>query len=188
MIPSADFLVTFLNEATRRVRSWEALNRPGCCSSNHSIIVVAFSLPLRSSRSRGSISSSHTPSKGSGRVRHQRSSFVSDGNRPSCHLRADRTHIPAIAAAVSWVFPSISFCLSSLTCRSLIKIRHLRAGRFTPSQPARIVSARGIPYCRLSPAQAHWPEAGRPSSDAQRHHLPAAQRVPVEPLAQGIGG
>ena len=34
---------------------------------------------------------------------------------------------------ISWVFPSISLCLSSLTCRSLIKIRHLRAGGFYPT-------------------------------------------------------
>ena len=102
------------------VLRWEALNRPGCCSSSHSIIVVAFSLPLGSPRSRDSISSSHTPSKGSGRVRHQRSGFISDGNGPLCHLRAERTHIPAMAAAVSWVFPSISLCLNNATCRSLI--------------------------------------------------------------------
>ena len=112
-----------------RVRNWEALNRPGWCSSNHSIIVVAFSWPLGSPRSRGSISSSHTPSKGSGRVRHQRSCLVSDGNGPSCHLRAERTHIPAFAAAVSCVFPSISFCLNSATCRSLIN----------PAPPSRMV-------------------------------------------------
>ena len=103
-----------------RVRSWAALNRPGCCSSSHSIIVVAFSLPAGSFRSRGSISSSHTPSKGSGRVRHRCSGFVADGNGPICHFRAERTLIPALAAAVSCVLPSIRFCLSSLTCRSVI--------------------------------------------------------------------
>ena len=49
----------------------------------------------------GSISSSHTPSKGSGRVRHLCSCFVSDGHDPRCHFRADRTLIPAMADAVS---------------------------------------------------------------------------------------
>ena len=102
------------------VLSWEALNRPGCCSANQSIIVVALSLPVGSFRSSGSISSSHTPSKGSGRVRHQCSGFVADGNGPLCHLRAERTLIPALAAAVSCVLPSIRFCLSSPTCRSVI--------------------------------------------------------------------
>ena len=59
------------------------------------------SLPAGSPRSRGSISASHTPSKGSGRVRHLRSCFVSDGQGPRCHFRADHTLIPAMAAAVS---------------------------------------------------------------------------------------
>ena len=85
-----------------------------------SIIVVAFSLPVGSFRSSGSISSSHTPSKGSGRVRHRCSGFVCDGNEPLCHLRAERTLIPALAAAVCCVLPSIRFRLSSLTCRSVI--------------------------------------------------------------------
>ena len=61
-----------------------------------------------------------TPSKGSGRVRHQCSGFVCDGNGPLPHLRAERTLIPAFAAAVSRVLPSIRFCLSSPTCRSVI--------------------------------------------------------------------
>ena len=102
-----------------RVRSWAALNRPGCCSSSQSIIVVAFSVPAGSPRSRGSISSSHTPSKESGRVRHRCSGFVADGNRPLCHFRAERTLIPAWAAA-SRVLPSIRFRLIGLTCRSVI--------------------------------------------------------------------
>ena len=38
-----------------------------------------------------------------------------------CQLWAERTLIPATAAAVSWPFPSISFCLNSKTCRSVIK-------------------------------------------------------------------
>ena len=73
------------------VRNWDALNRPGCCSPSQSIIVVAFSLPVGSFRSSGSTSSSHTPSKGSGRVRHRCSGFACDGNGPLCHLRAERT-------------------------------------------------------------------------------------------------
>ena len=84
-----------------RVRSWEEPKRPGCRSASHLMIVVALSLPAGSPRSRGSISASHTPSKGSGRVRHLRSCFVSDGQGPRCHFRADRTLIPAMAAAVS---------------------------------------------------------------------------------------
>ena len=102
------------------VRNWAVLNRPVCCSASQSIIVVAFSLPVGSFRSRGSISSSHTPSKGSDRVRHRCSGFACDGNGPLCHLRAERTLIPALAAAVSCVLPSIRFCLNSLVCRSVI--------------------------------------------------------------------
>ena len=83
-------------------------------------------------RSRDSISFSHTPSQGSGRVRHQRPCLVSDGNGPLCHFRAERTHIPATTATVSCVFPATSFCLNSVTCRSLIKIRRLLAGWFYP--------------------------------------------------------
>ncbi len=150
-----------------RVRNWEALNRPGWCSSNHSIIVVAFSWPLESPRSRGSISSSHTPSKGSGRVRHQRSCLVSDGNGPSCHLRADRTHIPAFAAAVSCVFPSISFCLHSATCRSLIN----------PAPPSRMVysistgkSSRRMRHSLLSSITSGDQYTGsRPNADDHPH-------------------
>ena len=55
-----------------------------------------------------------------GRVRHRCSGFVADGNGPRCQLRAKRTLIPALAAAVSCVLPSIRFCLISLTCRSVI--------------------------------------------------------------------
>ena len=61
------------------VLSWEPLNQPRCRSSSHSITVVAFSLSSGSLRRRCSISSSHTPSKGSGRVRYHRSRLVSDG-------------------------------------------------------------------------------------------------------------
>ncbi len=53
------------------------------------------------------------PVEGIGPSAPLRSCFISDGNGPCCHLRADRTHIPAMAAAVSWVCPFISFCLSS---------------------------------------------------------------------------
>ena len=55
-----------------------------------------------------------------GRVRQVRSCRVSDGRGPLCHLRAERTLIPAFAAAVSGVLPFIRFCLISLTCRSVI--------------------------------------------------------------------
>ena len=99
--------------------------RQGCCSASQSIIVVAFSLPVGSFRSSGSISSSPTPSKGSGRVRHRCSGFACDGNGPLCHLRAERTLIPALAPAVSCVLPSIRFCLNSLTCR-VCNQRYLR--------------------------------------------------------------
>ena len=40
----------------------------------------------------------------------------SDGSGPLCHLRAERSLIPAIAAAVCCVFPSIRLCLSFATC------------------------------------------------------------------------
>ena len=42
------------------VRSCDKLNRPGCRSSSHSRIVVAFSAPSTSLRRRGSTSSAHT--------------------------------------------------------------------------------------------------------------------------------
>lgn len=122
-----------MNDAGTRCHAIMMPHRIGSCLD---MVIVPRQLsccltyPLGPSRSRGSISSSHTPSKGSGRVRHHRSCFVSDGNEPRFHLRADRTHVPAMAAAVSRVFPSTSFCLNSLTCRSSIKIRHGGAGRF----------------------------------------------------------
>ena len=108
------------------VRTWEGPKRPGCRSASHSIIVVALSLPAGSPRRRGSISSSHTPRRDLAwcatalllRLGRQ---------RPLCHFRADRTLIPAMAAAVSWVFPSIRFCLNNATCRSVINPA-LRAG------------------------------------------------------------
>ena len=53
-------------------------------------------------------------------MRHRCSGFACDGNGPLCHLRAERTLIPALAAAVSCVLPSIRFCLNSLVCRSVI--------------------------------------------------------------------
>ena len=98
------------------VRSCDTLNRPGCRSSSHSRIVVAFSAPSTSLRRRGSTSSAHTPANGSGRVRHLRLPFFSDGSLPRCHVRAVRTLIPDAAAAACCPLPSISFCLSSTTC------------------------------------------------------------------------
>ena len=41
----------------------------------------------------------HTPANGSGRVRHHRLPFFSDGSLPVCHVRAVRTLIPDAAAA-----------------------------------------------------------------------------------------
>ena len=88
------------------VRSCDTLNRPGCRSSSHSRIVVAFSAPSTSLRRRGSTSSIHTPANGSGRVRHLRFPFLSDGSLPRCHVRAVRTLIPDAAAA-----PCFDSCL-----------------------------------------------------------------------------
>ena len=51
---------------------------------------------------------------------HRCSAFACDGNGPLCHLRAERTLIPALATAVSCVLPSTRFCLNSLVCRSVI--------------------------------------------------------------------
>ena len=41
----------------------------------------------------------HTPANGSGRVRHHRLPFFSDGSLPVCHVRAVRTLTPDAAAA-----------------------------------------------------------------------------------------
>ena len=73
--------------------------RPGNFSSSHSIIVVALSLPAAPPWSSGSISSSHTPSKGSGRVHHQHSCLVSDGKGSTLPLarrpaRSSRPRLP----------------------------------------------------------------------------------------------
>ena len=38
------------------------------------------------------------------------------------------------------------------------------------------------------PAQSPGPQALCPTTDAQRHHLPAAQRVPMEPIAERAWG
>ena len=45
-----------------------------------------------------------------------------DGSGPHCHFCADRSLIPATAAAVCCCFPSILFCLNSMTCWSLINL------------------------------------------------------------------
>ena len=55
-----------------------------------------------------------------GRVRQGGFILVSDGNGPICRFHADRTLIPAVAAAVSWVFPPIRLCLNNATCLSVI--------------------------------------------------------------------
>ena len=52
-----------------------------------------------------------------GRVLHHLDSLVSDGSGPCCHFLADRSLIPAAAAAVSCFFPSMSFCLSNRPAR-----------------------------------------------------------------------
>ena len=111
-------------------------------AEGHSIIVVALSLPPGSPRSNGSISSSHMPSKGSGRVRQWGYRLVSDGIGPLCHFRADRTLMPATAAVVSCVFPSIRLCLNATTCRSVINPAppYLMCN---PSRPAKIVAQTG---------------------------------------------
>ena len=58
----------------------------------------------------------HTPANGSGRVRHLRLPFFSDGSLPVCHVRAVRTLIPdAAAAPVDSCLP-LAFCLSRTTC------------------------------------------------------------------------
>jgi hypothetical protein len=69
--------------------------------------------------SSGSISVDHTSTNGSGRVRHVRGSFVSEGNGPRCHVRAVLSLIPAAAAAASNVAFFIRFFLSKRTCLSL---------------------------------------------------------------------
>ena len=43
--------------------------------------------------------SNNGPANGSGRVRHLRLPFFSDGSLPRCHVRAVRTLIPDAAAA-----------------------------------------------------------------------------------------
>ena len=83
-------------------------------SIRRAIIAVAFSLPVGSFRSSGSISSSHTPSKGSGRVRHRCSGFACDGNGPHCHHPVSpATAICALNARSSqpWPLPFPVSCL-----------------------------------------------------------------------------
>ena len=99
------------------MRSWEALNRPGDFSSSHSIIVVALSLPAASPLEQGQ--DFFLPRRRQ-RDRAECATgapvLVSEGNGPHCHFRADRSLIPAMAAAVCCLFPSICLCLSNATC------------------------------------------------------------------------
>jgi hypothetical protein len=39
----------------------------------------------------------------------------------------------------------------------------------------------------LAPPQAYRTQAGQPQVDAQRHYLPDAKQLSVEPFAQGLG-
>jgi hypothetical protein len=48
-------------------------------------------------------------------VRHDRAFLLADGSDPVCQVRAVRWLMPAMAAAASWVFPSMIFCLNNLT-------------------------------------------------------------------------
>ena len=166
------------------------LNRPGDFSSSHSIIVVALSLPAASPWSRGRISSSQTPSKGSGRVRHRRS--VSEGNGPHCHFRADRSSPPWPPPSVVSFLPSVA---SNATCCR--NHRHLLyrmpSGRATGKTNCRQASGQltvradsglrgirgklGLRFSISPPAQkpAQWaiPEdAGRPSHNGLWPRLP----------------
>ncbi len=105
---------------TRRwsVRSWLGPYRVPCRSATTSSTVVASSTPASSAVRSGTISCSHTPANGSGRVRQLRGVLPAEGSGPRAHVRAVRTLIPAAAAAASWVFLSIRFCLSNRTCAS----------------------------------------------------------------------
>jgi hypothetical protein len=76
---------------------------------------VTTSLSLTSS---GSTSVAHTSTNERGRVRHARTSFVSEGGSPRCHVRAVLSLIPAAAAAASNVVFSIRFFLGKRTCLS----------------------------------------------------------------------
>src|SRR5712692_8332300 len=106
---------------TRRcsVRTWPGSNRPGNRSHNQSNSVSACSRRSVSAASRGTTSVAHRPSKGSARVRHVRAVFVPDGNGPSCHRWAVRSHMPAAAAAAPIVLPFIRFSLNRRTCASV---------------------------------------------------------------------
>ena len=114
-------------------------------------MVFASSLPSLSSTSSGSISSAHTSTNGSGRVRQSLGVFVADGSGPCCHFLAVLSLIPAAVAAASNVLSFIRFFLSKRTCLS-VTIRGSRA-----PAPGRSL---------LSSAPSHRPSARR--SDRQK--------------------
>ena len=89
---------------------------------------------------------------GSAGVRHHRGAFAVDGNDPLCHLRADRSLIPAAAAAAPSVLPAIRFSRNRRTWASVTNpssarktgsVTRLAAATATdrspPWQPAKII-------------------------------------------------
>ena len=106
------------------VRSWDALNRPGYCLAQpvdncRRLQLASWIIPQQ----RLDLILPH-PVEGIGTGAPPMPPVSSaDGKGPLCQLRAERTLIPALAAAVSCVLPSIRFCLISLTCRSVINRR-----------------------------------------------------------------
>jgi len=78
-----------------------------------------LSSPSSSLRRNGSISVAHTSANGSARVLHVRAVAVADGIGPSCQVLAERSLMPAAAAAASNVCPCILLLLRTRTWRSV---------------------------------------------------------------------
>lgn len=87
------------------VRSCPGSNRPGLRSSRTPNSGVASSSPSSLRSSNGTIFDSHTSANGSDRVRHVCACFACEGSDPDSQVRADRTLIPAAAAAPLGSFP-----------------------------------------------------------------------------------
>jgi hypothetical protein len=100
---------------------------PGYLLESHSKIVRACRRPSVSALNRGSMSTAHTPSNGSSRVRQVRGPVFCDGNGPACHTRAVRSLIPAAAAAAANVLPAMRCSRKRCTCRSVTN-PNLRVG------------------------------------------------------------
>ena len=87
----------------------------------------------------------HTAAKGSARGLQVRAVIVADGIGPSFQVRADRSLMPAAAAAVSNVCPCIRLLLRTRICSSVtIDLHRPRDAEESSLGPSRWLSGRRL--------------------------------------------